>query len=172
MKNLTKLTAFVLALTFPVQAFAAAVTGTRASLQRTLDANGNPIGIESDRPWKVFEVISSQSETQVTDEDGKTPTTGVLHKACLESGPAIVQNNDWLIIWDSSAATGTAALGRRLLPPLMRASAAASTAFGTQALRCTEVMDAIFTKGLRALQGQSTGVGTSYIYWRDLGGRR
>ena len=165
MKNQIKMTMLLLAVlvTGSPSAFATAVTGTRASLQSTKDDSGYPVQIESDRPWKVFAVENTTSETQVTDEDGKTPTTGVLHKVCLESAPAFPAADDWAVVWDSSAITGTTAAGRRLLPPIMRAS---------RAEKCTDVVDLIFTKGLRVLNGASTGVGGTYIYWRELGAKR
>ena len=167
MKNLTKMLA-VLALgvvLMPASAFAGAVTSTRASLQQSKDASGYPLQIESDRAWKVFEIKDTTSEVQVTDEDGKTPTTGVLHRVCLESAPggSGAVADDWFIVWDSAAATGTNATSRRLLPPVMRA---------TRAVGCSEVIDAIFTRGLRGLNGDVFGIGSSYIYWRELGAVR
>lgn len=162
MKNLTKFLALlgVLALLAPQMVFAAAVTGVRASLQGTKDDSGYAVELESDRPWKVFEVTVTGAPTQVTDEDGLTPTTGVLNRVCVESAPAALAATDWTIVWDSSAATPTSATGRRLLPPIMRAS---------QVEHCTEAVNLIFTRGLRV---QTGGVGSSYIYWRELGAKR
>lgn len=164
-KNLTKvMTGVVLAasvaLAVPVQSFAAAVTGTRADLQATRDANGYPIVLESDRAWKVFEVATAGSQVQVTDEDGKTPTKGVLHKVCLESAAAFPADGDWVKVWDSSAATGASDAGYRILPPVMRAS---------RAEKCTDALNAIFTRGLRASAAMTGG---AYLYWRELGAKR
>lgn len=162
MKNLMKVvTVFVaLVVLMPVQGFAAAVTGTRASLVATKDDSGYPIVLESDRAWKVFEVATAGSQVQVTDEDSKTPTKGVLHKVCLESAATFPAAGDWVKVWDSSAATGTSDSGYRLLPPVMRASAAE---------KCTDVLDAIFTRGLRASAAMTGG---AYLYWRELGAKR
>jgi len=161
MKNLMKLMALAMALLVPGEAFAAAVTSVRKSLNQTRDASGYPIAIDSDRPWKVFEVRDTIAETQVTDEDGKTPTGGVLHKVCVESAANFPLNTDWVLVWDSAAATGTQASGRRLLPPITRASAAD---------KCSDIIDAVFTRGLRVQHGSVNGA--SYIYWRELGAYR
>ena len=164
MKNLLKLMFLGAILALPAaEAFAGAVTSVRKSLTRTRDDSGNPIQIESDRAWKVFELANNTNETQVTDESGVAPTGGVLHKVCVESASgATLAATDWAIVWDSAAITGTNATSRRLLPPLMRASAA---------VRCSDVLDAMFTRGLRALNGNG-GVGSTYIYWRELGAYR
>lgn len=163
MKNLMKIVmALGLSLALmPTSAFAGAVTSVRASLQATKDDSGYPVVIESDRAWKVFEIKDTTDETQVTDEDSKTPTTGVLHKVCLESAPAIPGASDWAIIWDSTTATGASTASRRLLPPIVRVSGAQY---------CTDVIDAIFTRGLRGKNGVA--VGGTYLYWRELGAKR
>lgn len=141
---------------------ASTVTRTKVTLQKTLDASGNPLELESDKGWRVFEVPNTTTETQVTDENSVAPTSGILHKVCVESAPAeTTKTSYYAIIWDSSAATGGATVtARRILPPIMRLS---------EAEHCVEI-DAIFSLGLRVLNGVPTG--STYIYWRGLGDRR
>jgi len=162
MKFGSKLLALVMVLGIVAQAGAVSVTRTKKSLIRTNDANGNPVVLESDKGWRVFEVANTTSETQVSDENGVAPAAGILHMVCVESRAADVNPSTyWAIVWDTSSATGgTSVTGRRILPPVERASEAA---------RCV-VVDAVFTLGLRVLNGIASG--STYIYWRGLGDSR
>jgi hypothetical protein len=144
------------------QAGAVSVTRSKKSLIRTNDASGNPLQLESDKGWRVFESANSTSEAQVVDENGVAPTSGILHMVCVESrASSDVSSTYWAIVWDTAAATGGAAVtGRRLLPPLVRA---------TDAILC-QTLDAVFTLGLRVMNGVA--YGSTYIYWRGLGDSR
>ena len=69
---------------------------------------------------------------------------------------------DNVIVWDTVTAANMTTLGsgRRIAPPIQRVS-------GVE--HCVEI-NAEFTSGIGVMNGLSTG--TSYIYWRELGGYR
>jgi hypothetical protein len=144
------------------QVGAVSVTRTKKSLISTKDANGYPVVLESDKGWRVFEVVNTTTETQVSDENGVNAVQGILHKVCVESRPVDTSPATYYaIIWDSAAATGGASVtGRKLLPAIIRAS---------EAEKCVEI-NAVFTLGLRVLNGVASG--STFVYWRGLGDSR
>lgn len=145
------------------QAFAlsSSVAGGRKSLVRSIDSNGNPLAIESDKGWKVFELIGT-TEVQVLDEASVAPKQGILNKVCIETGTGGV---DYALVWDTSSQTGGVnVVNRRLLPAFYAATATGAT---VPTLNCTPVLNALFTAGLRGMN--SAAGGRLYIYWRGLG---
>ena len=148
---------------FVGNAGAVSVQRTKRSLIAQRDASGNPIVFAGDKAWKVFELKDTTTETQVSDESAVAPVFGILHKVCVESAPSIAGNSpvavtDWALVWDTTTATGAQGAGRRLLPPLMRATAA---------LVCSPDLDVLFSLGLRVANGGAAG--STYVYWRGLG---
>ena len=135
---------------------APAAGGSIYPIARTLDASGNPVQFNEDKPWKVFAFEYQTAPAQVVDGSGKAPKTGLIGRICLESAPAIPLAADWAILWDTSVAANMTAsgTGHRLAPPIMRVS-------GVQS--CLDVR-AEFKSGLGIMQGAATG--SSYIYWK------
>lgn len=147
----------------PVLATAIGVNGTVQNRVVSIDGNGRELQLP-DVGYKVFEVHRTATGAQVTDERGKTPTNGLLHMVCVESGTAGTAPYEYALVFDelTSAAIGYptgATSGRKLLPPVQRA---------TSTERCVTV-DAQFTSGLFVLN--SSAVGATYVYWRPIGGK-
>lgn len=137
--------------------------GGKKAVSRMLDANGNPITFNDDKPWKVFAFEFQTAPAQLVDETNVAPKQGLIKRICLESAPATpVAASDWAIIWDTLTAANMTAggPGRRLAPPIMRVSSLQS---------CVEI-NALFTSGVGVMQGQAAG--STYIYWRELGGSK
>lgn len=134
--------------------------GGKKAVSRMLDANGNPIVFNDDKPWKVFAFEFQTTPAQLVDEAGVAPKQGLIKRVCLESGPAVVAANDWAIVWDTLTASNMTAggAGHRVAPPLVRVASATY---------CLEI-NAEFTSGAGVMQGLSAG--STYIYWRELGG--
>ncbi len=157
----TLLIAMLLALC-GVQSHAAAVgsRGGKKSVVRMLDASGNPIVFNDDKPWKVFE--STQPNTVLlVDEAGVAPKQGMIRQICMSTAATTTFG----VIYDSNTIAGLsiASSGVRLAPPLVGS---------TTLTQCLQV-NALFTSGVvvesNAAAGPSTGV---YVYWRELGGFR
>ena len=146
------------------QAFATAVNsgGGKKSVARMNDSSGYPIQFNDDKPWKVFEVKDTSTAAQLVDESSVAPKQGMVKRVCLESAAAIPAASDSVVFWDTVTAAdiATSGAGRRIMPPVMRVS-------GVE--KCLEV-NALFTSGLGIKQGAS--VGSTYVYWRELGGYR
>lgn len=136
--------------------------GGKKSVARMIDNSGGPVMFSDDKPWKVFEVKDTATAAQVVDESGVAPKQGMVKRVCLESAAAIPAASDSVIFWDTVTAADMATGGgsRRIMPPVMRVSGAE---------HCLEV-NAMFTSGLGVKQGAS--VGSTYVYWRELGGNR
>ena len=150
-----------------IQAWATATAvgagGGKKAVNRSLDASGNPVMFNDDKPWKVFEFAYQTAPAQLVDESAVAPKQGLVKRVCLESSvAAIATTSEIIVLWDTStvAAMTMAGTGRRIAPPFPRAS-------GTVA--CTEI-NAMFTSGLGVMSNVATG--SAYIYWRELGGAR
>ena len=163
MKTTLMLAALVLALC-GAQAHATAIGagGGKKSVSRSLDQNGNPLQINDDKPWKVFESAYTTVPAQVVDEAGVAPVQGLVKRICLESSSAAIPASETAILWDTSVAANmtAAGTGRRIMPPLPRA---------TGVVTCVEI-NAMFTSGLGVMNSATTG--STYVYWRELGGYR
>lgn len=160
-----KIISLILALAFSVQsvhATAVGDSGGKKPVGRTMDANGYPISIDDDKAWKVFELKDTTTAAQVVDEDGVAPKQGMVKRICVESAPAIPVPTDYTYLWDTITAADMAitGAGRRIAPPIQRLS-------GVE--KCVEI-NALFTSGLAVDNGQA--VGSTYVYWRELGGSR
>ncbi len=165
MKKILMLVGLVLALGVSAQALTAGgnavgAGGGKKAVSRMLDANGNPITFNDDKPWKVFAFEYATTPAQLVDESGVAPKQGLVKRICLESAPALVGATDNVVVWDTLAVAGMtiSGVGRRIAPPIMRLSSVE---------KCVEI-NAEFTSGIGVMQGVSTG--SSYIYWRELGG--
>ena len=158
-----------LVLALGVQAYAAPVAagnavgtgGGKKTVDRSLTLDGNPLQFNDDKPWKVFSIEYVTAPVLVVDEGGVAPKQGLVKRICVESGVAAGNNADWTVVWDTLAVAGMTGtgIGRRIAPPI---------GHNTNAVTCVEV-NAMFTSGLAIMQGAATG--SSYIYWRELGGR-
>lgn len=165
MKKLSTMFALILAATLAgqfVHATAVGDSGGKKPVGRTMDANGYPLSINDDKPWKVFELKDTTTAAQVVDEDGVAPKQGMVKRICVESAPAIPVPTDYTYLWDTITAADMAitGAGRRIAPPIQRLS-------GVE--KCVEI-NALFTSGLAVDNGQA--VGSTYVYWRELGGVR
>lgn len=162
MKMLTMLV--VLALCVPQFAAAVSVSsgGGKKSVARMLDSSGGPLSFNDDKPWKVFEVNATASAVQVVDESGVAPKQGMVKRVCVETGSTLTSVMLAVVLWDTATAAGVTlgGAGYRIMPPLMRA---------TLTVTCTEV-NALFTSGVAVLH--SSAIGSTYVYWRELGGYR
>ncbi len=136
--------------------------GGKKSVARMLDSSGNPISFNDDKPWKVFEVKDTTTPAQLTDEDGNALKQGMVRRICVESAPAIPTAADNAVFWDTVTAADMTVFGggRRIAPPIQRLS-------GVE--KCVEV-NALFTSGLGIKNGAA--VGSTYVYFRELGGYR
>ena len=165
MNKLSTMFALTLAALIAVQsvhATAVGDSGGKKTVGRTMDANGYPLAIDGDKAWKVFEVKDTTTAAQIVDEDGVAPKQGMIKRICVESAPAIPAANDYAFVWDTITAADMAitGAGRRVAPPVQRLS-------GVE--KCVDI-DALFTSGAAVKQG--TAVGSTYVYWRELGGSR
>ena len=144
------------------RAHATSISSSKKSVARMADSSGYPVMFNDDKPWKVFESANTTTPAQIVDEAGVAPKQGMVKRICLESAPAIPTADDNVILWDTStaAAMDVSSTGRRIVPPLQRTS-------GVD--RCVEI-NALFTVGLAVKNGKSEG--SSYVYWRELGGYR
>ncbi len=146
-----------------VGATAIGAGGGKKSVGRMNDSSGYPIQFNNDKPWKVFEVANTATAAQVVDEDGVAPKQGMLHKVCVESGTAAGDAflGQMAIVWDTVTAADMTVVGtgRRIIAPMSRATTA----------WCLEI-NALFTSGLGIKN--SSAVGSTYVYWRELGGYR
>lgn len=141
------------------QSFATGATGSgggKKSVARMNDSSGYPIQFNDDKPWKVFEVNATATAAQLVDEGGVAPKQGMVHRVCVESGSALA------IVWDTVTAADISASGsgRRILPPVLASAAA---------VVCVDI-NALFTSGIGVKN--TTAVGSTYVYWRELGGYR
>jgi len=129
---------------------------TLAKITRTLDASGEPVLFNDDKPWKVFAFEYQTTPVQVVDGEGKAPKVGLIDRICVESSVAAITTADWAIVWDTSVAAGMSAsgTGHRLAPPIQRASGVTF---------CQEIR-AEFKFGLGVMQNLSTG--STYVYWK------
>lgn len=142
-----------------LQAHAAAVgsRGGKKQILRTLDASGNPLAFNDDKPWKIFE--STQANTVLlVDESGVAPKQGMIRQICLSTAATTAFG----VVYDSNTVSGLsiASSGVRIAPPIV------ASATLTQ---CIQV-NALFTSG--AVVEMNTGIpyGGFYVYWRELGG--
>ena len=154
----TLMTLMVLALVAgSANATAVNAGGGKKSVARMQDSSGGPIMINDDKPWKVFEVMNTATAAQLVDENGVAPKQGMVKRVCVETGAATLA-----YIWDTVTAANivSSGEGRRILPPVV------ST---TTAVVCVEV-NALFTSGIGIKNSAATG--STYVYWRELGGYR
>lgn len=165
MKKLSTMFALILAATLAGQFAQAVATGTgggKKSVARMNDSSGNPVLFSDDKPWKVFEVAYTATAAQVVDEAGVAPKQGMIKRVCRETGTTGSAHLEYVLLWDTITASDIAyaTTGRRLAPPLPRA---------TLTVECTEI-NALFTAG--AAIKNSSAAGSTYVYWRELGGSR
>ena len=165
MKKLSTMFALILAAALAGQFAQAVATGTgggKKALFRTMDANNYPLAIDDDKAWKVFEVFNTATAAQIVDENGVAPKQGMIKKVCRETGTTGSAHLEYVLLWDTITAAdmALATSGRRLAPPLPRA---------TLTVECTD-LNALFTAG--AGVKNSSAVGSTYVYWRELGGSR
>ncbi len=147
---------------------AVGANGGKKQTARMIDASGYPIVFNDDKPWKVFSLEYQTGPAQLLDESGVAPKQGLIKRICMDSAPAIPLAADWAMVWDTSAGNasgigpgaGVLTAGRRIAPTIQRVS-------GVE--KCVE-LNVMFTSGLELLQGAATG--STYIYWRELGGSR
>lgn len=154
----------VLALCVPqvAQAVAIGANGGKKSVSRMNDASGNPVLFSDDKPWKVFEVFGTATIAQLVDESSVAPKQGMIKRVCVESGISASSIPNFALIFDSAVAADTSLVlgGRRLAPPLTVLSLTS---------QCWEI-NALFTSG--AAVKNNTATGSTYVYWRELGGYR
>jgi len=168
MKKILMLFGLVIALgAVKASAYSAQFLGAgKKANSRSVDANGNPLQINDDKPWKVFEVTDMSVPRLLTDEAGVAPKQGIIKRICVESAVGLSGVSDVAVVWDTAVAAGmtATATGRRLLPPIQRV---------TGVLSCVEI-NAQFTAGCGVIQSNSgnTQTGSTFIYWRELGGFR
>lgn len=165
MKKLSTMFALILAASLIGQFAQAVATGTgggKKQLGRSMDPNGYPLALSEDKAWKVFEVAYTATAAQIVDESGVAPKQGMIGKVCLETGTSGSAHLENVLLWDTITASDIAfaTTGRRLSPPLPRATLTAE---------CT-TLNALFTAG--AAVKNSSAVGSTYVYWRELGGSR
>lgn len=164
MKKILMLVCFVIAAVNASAAGGVAVGagGGKKYLGQSKDGNGYPLAIAADKAWKVFAFEFQTTPAQLVDEASVAPVSGMINRVCVESAVGISGASDIVVIWDTVTAANMTltGAGRRLVPPIQRASNVQS---------CLEV-NAEFTSGVGVMQSLNTG-GT-YIYWRELGGAR
>lgn len=146
----------------------AGATSANATVQARAvpkDGNGVPFLTHSEIGYKVF-VTTSVSPTQVLDENGAAPSSGLLHQVCVSSGAT----TEWAVLYDSaptSVAPGftggaMAANGIYELAPAINRVAASE--------HCSPFLEAQFNYGLVTYLPVSAGGGTVHVYWRPSRG--
>ena len=165
MKKLSTMFALILAAALVGQFAHAVATGTgggKKSVAGMRDSSGYAVAFNDDKPWKVFEVAYTATAEQLVDEAGVAPKQGMIRRVCRETGTTGTAHLENVLLWDTITAADIsfATTGRRLAPPLPRATLTAE---------CTEI-NALFTAGVGIKN--SSAVGSTYVYWRELGGYR
>lgn len=136
-------------------AIAIGARGGQKAMTRSIDANGQPIAFNADKPWNVFELAYSAAVTQVVDNKGNAPKVGIVGRVCLESAAtSALAATEWAKVYDASTIAATSVTGSLLAPALMRVSGVAT---------CTD-LNAQFTSGL-VLQNLDA-AGATYVYWK------